>query len=336
MIDLHIHLDGSLPLEELPALAELGQTRLPATDADALKKLLCVSLGCTSLAEYLQKFELPLQVLQTAPALEYAAGSLIRQLVAQGLCYAEPRFAPQSHRQRGLTQQQVVEAVLQGMTQASRQLGFPAQLILCCMRGENNQQENMETVELAAAFLGKGVCAVDLAGAEAAYPNEQFAPVFRHAQALGVPIVLHAGEAAGPASVRSALTMGAVRIGHGTRSIQDPALVEELARRRMVLETCFTSNLQTKAVSGPEEYPLRRLMRAGVPVTVNTDNMTVSDTTLHQEYTRLARQCQLEEGELLALALNAADAALLPDAQREALRKRVEQGFGGWLAGAAQ
>lgn len=331
MIDLHLHLDGSLPVEELPRLAELGDTILPSQEPAALKKLLCVEPGCTSLAEYLEKFDLPLQVLQTAPALELAGYSLVKQLARQGLCYAELRFAPQSHTRRGMSQQQAVEAAIQGVQRAAVEFDFPAQLILCCMRGAENQKENQETVELAAAFLGKGVCAVDLAGAEAAYPNEGFSEVFQQAQKLGVPVVIHAGEAAGPQSVRSALEMGAVRIGHGTRAAQDPALVQELARRGTALESCYTSNLQTKAVSGPQEYPLQRMLQSGVCMTVNTDNMTVSDTTLQQEYVLLAQLYGFGEEELLRLALNGVQAALLPEEKKAALRQKVRSGFHDWL-----
>lgn len=331
MIDLHLHLDGSLPVQELPRLAEMGNTMLPSQEPQALKKLLCVGPGCTSLAEYLEKFDLPLQVLQTAPALELAGYSLVKQLAQQGLCYAELRFAPQSHTRKGMGQQQAVQAVLRGVQRASAEFDFLAQLILCCMRGAENQKENQETVELAAAFLGQGVCAVDLAGAEAAYPNEGFREVFRQAQKLGVPVVIHAGEAAGPQSVRSALEMGAVRIGHGIRAAQDPALVQELARRGTALESCYTSNLQTKAVNGPQEYPLQQMLQLGVRMTVNTDNMTVSDTTLRQEYLLLGKLYGFGEEELLGLALNGVQAALLPEEKKAAVRKRVLSGFHHWI-----
>lgn len=278
MIDLHLHLDGSLPLGLVGELAEAQHYPLPRD----LEKALRAPEDCASLNEYLQCFDLPLALLQSAEALEQAAYALCAQLRGQGLLYAEIRFAPQLHTQEGMTQRQAVEAVCKGVARS----GFAAQTILCCMRG-GADSINRETIDTAAAYLGRGVCACDLAGAEALYPTGQYRSLFAYARSLGVPFTIHAGEAAGPESIWAALGMGASRIGHGVRAREDPALVRELARRQVPLELCFTSNLQTKAVGSPEDFPLREYLAQGVCCTVNTDNMTVSGTTLAQEYQRL-------------------------------------------------
>ena len=196
---------------------------------------------------------------------------------------------------------------------------FGCQLILCCMRG-GEEAANRETVEVAAHFLGKGVCAVDLAGAEALYPTQEYQPLFAYAQSLGVPFTLHAGEAAGPESVWQALELGAARIGHGVRAGEDLRLVEELARRRVPLELCPTSNLQTKAVPDLARFPLKEYLAQGVATTVNTDNMTVSRTTLAQELASL----RLSPQERRAVLLHSVEAAFLPPAQKAALRQAVE------------
>ena len=187
------------------------------------------------------------------------------------------------------------------------------------MRG-GEEAANRETVAVAAHFLGKGVCAVDLAGAEALYPTQEYQPLFAYAQSLGVPFTLHAGEAAGPESVWQALELGAARIGHGVRAGEDPRLVEELARRRVPLELCPTSNLQTKAVPDLARFPLKEYLAQGVAATVNTDNMTVSRTTLAQELASL----RLSPQERRAVLLHSAEAAFLPPAQKAALRQAVE------------
>ena len=318
MIDLHLHLDGSLA----PALVrELAQTQGLPLPAGSLEEALSAPADCQSLNDYLRCFDLPVAVLQTRQALTQSVQELTARLQGQGLLYAELRFAPSQHTRQGLTQRQVVEAALAGLPQppAQGRWSFGCQLILCCMRG-GEEAANRETVAVAAHFLGKGVCAVDLAGAEALYPTQEYQPLLAYAQSLGVPFTLHAGEAAGPESVWQALELGAARIGHGVRAGEDPRLVEELARRRVPLELCPTSNLQTKAVPDLAHFPLKEYLAQGVAATVNTDNMTVSRTTLAQEFASL----RLSPQERRAVLLHSVEAAFLPPAQKAALRQAVE------------
>lgn len=136
MIDLHLHLDGSLDPADMTELARLSKATLPVTNTDEIQKLMMVEPGCTNLGEYLEKFDLPIQVLQTKESFEYAVYRLILRLRSQGLCYAEIRFAPQFHMRLGLTQREVVEAAVAGLQKGTKESGMPAQLILCCMRGE--------------------------------------------------------------------------------------------------------------------------------------------------------------------------------------------------------
>lgn len=313
MIDLHLHLDGSLSPELVEDLA-----RAQGLDFPGGKEALSAPTDCQSLNEYLRCFDLPVNVLQSGDALERAAFDLGRRLAAQGLIYAEVRFAPQLHTRRGLTQYQAAEAVVRGLELACRESGgFSAQTILCCMRG-GGEEENLLTLRTAQKLLGNGVCAVDLAGAEALYPTWQYKELFRQAAKWGLPFTIHAGEADGPQSVWDALSFGAARIGHGVRCVEDPRLVETLAERQIPLELCFTSNLQTKAVRSKEEFPLRRLLARGIPVTLNTDNMTVSGVTLAGEY-RLLESIGLTGEEKRRLLQNAAKAAFLPEAEKQRL-----------------
>ena len=173
---------------------------------------------------------------------------------------------------------------------------------------------------MAAKYLGRGVCACDLAGAEALFPTGDFEELFTLARKLDVPYTIHAGEAGGPESVRAALSFGAKRLGHGVRAAEDPALVEELAARGVTLECCPTSNLHTCMFPDYRSYPLRDLLARGVKVTVNTDNMTVSGTTLSHELEAL----DLSREEARQVALNAAAAAFADDNTRKALTARIE------------
>ena len=236
MIDLHLHLDGSIDPADMFRMAQMSGVRLPAEREEEIKEKLVVSPGCRNLGEYLEKFDLPLQVLQTGESMEFAVYRLLERLHAQGLCRAEIRFAPQLHTEKGLTQKEAVQAAIQGLVRGTEDFGISAGLILCCMRGAQNQAQNLETVAVAESFLGQGVCALDLAGNEAAWPTGDFADLFLQAGQRGIPAVIHAGEAAGPESVRKALELGAVRIGHGIHAAQDQELVGILKDKKMLPE----------------------------------------------------------------------------------------------------
>lgn len=333
MIDMHLHLDGSLTSGDILALAELSGVALPCSDEESLRPLLQAEKNCKSLAEYLEKFDLPLQVLQTESSITLAVYRLVKRLAEDGLIYAEIRFAPQLHLSRGLSQRQVVAAATKGLFQGVAEFGIAAQLILCCMRMGNNRAENKETVQVAKEFLGNGVCAVDLAGNEAGFPTENFADIFSLARELNVPFSIHAGEAAGANSVWQALDLGASRIGHGVRAAEEPALMAVLAEKKIPLEMCFTSNLQTKAVEKAENYPLCSFLEQGIAVTVNTDNMTVSGTDLQAEYKRLQKVFGLSEVVLKQIACNAAEAAFIPPSKKEEYKNQIAQRFEGWLTG---
>lgn len=331
MIDLHLHLDGSLNPKNILTMAKTAGVDLPYAEETEIKSKLAVEPDCRNLGEYLEKFDLPLILLQTAECVEYAVYELIRDLKEQGLCYAEIRFAPQLHLQKGLTQTEVVKAAVSGRNRGIKDFGVNVNLILCCMRGDKNRAENTETVAVAEKFLGKGVCAVDLAGNEAAYPTKDFEDIFALAKEKNIPAVIHAGEAAGAESIRKALEMGAVRIGHGIHAAEDEALLRELKEKNIYLEMCYSSNLQTRTVEKAEDYPLVKFISYGIGVTLNTDNLTVSDTDLRREYSLVQNQFSLSDGALKAIALNSADAAFLTAKEKEDLKKHIDREFSGWL-----
>ena len=325
MIDLHLHFDGSLLVRTVLELAKEQGIALPSEEPDELKLFLAAPTDCGSLNEYLEKFDLPLLVLQTREAVRKGMHTLASSLKEQGMLYAEIRFAPQLHTKKGLAQEQVVKAALQGLQEAAAGSFFKAKLILCCMRGADNREENLLTVRTAAAFLGRGVAALDLAGAEALYPTADYGEVFALAKELSVPFTIHAGEADGPESIRAALRMGASRIGHGVRAGEDPELLEELKERQIPLEMCPSSNVQTKAVPSLSEHPVLSYLRRGLLVTVNTDNMTVSDTTIEREFRLLKEELGMTPEERRQLLLNAADAAFLTAEERWRLRDVIEK-----------
>lgn len=299
LIELHLHLDGSLRPETVWELAKEQNIKLPANTVDEVRDQMQVPEDCRTLEEYLTRFDLPLLVLQTREALERAAFELTEDLAKEWVTYAEIRFAPQLSIKGGMTQEQAVEAAIEGVKRGMEQYpSIRVGLILCCMRGEDNEEWNLQTVEAAKKYLGDVVCAVDIAGAESLYPTERFAPVFEKVREYGLPSTIHAGEAAGPESMKTALAFGAKRIGHGVAAVEDPELVRRLIEEQITLEVCVTSNYQTKVVPSIEAHPIRRLFNAGVRVTVNSDNRTVSNTNIRKELDILRNVFGFKEQEI--------------------------------------
>ena len=325
MIDLHLHFDGSLPVKTVWEQAQKQGVVLPADSVEVLQEKLVCPVDCESLNEYLEKFDLPLMVLQTESGIRECMMALIEELIAENMLYAEIRFAPQLHLQKGLSQEQVVQAAIAGVKAATAGQRLKVQLILCCMRGSENEAANRETVSLTAKYLGKGVCACDLAGAEALFKTWTFESLFVYAVELGVPFTIHAGEADGARSMRDALRFGAVRIGHGVHAVEDEALVELLQKEQICLECCPTSNVQTKAVLNIDEHPLKSFLEKGLLVTVNTDNRTVSQTTIAQEIQLLRDTIGLTKEQECRLYLNAAEAAFITKKEKEELKHVIAE-----------
>lgn len=320
LIDLHLHLDGSLSVKSVKELAALQNIEIPEKEEELLK-LLRVNDDCKDLTEYLEKFAFPGKLLQTKEGLALSVYNLQEELKEQGLIHAEIRFAPQLHTLEGLSQREVIEAAIDGLDRSD----FSAELILCCMRGNDNHEANLETVKLAKDYLGKGVCAVDIAGAEALFPTENFGDLFALARELEIPYTIHAGEADGPKSVRKALEYGTKRLGHGVRSLEDPALIEKIVSEGITLELCPTSNLHTCMFPCIEEYPLRKLMEAGVRVTINTDNMTVSNVTLGSEFRKLIAAFDLTDEEIKNIARNSVRASFASEETKKILLEKIEK-----------
>ena len=319
--DLHLHLDGSISPELAKEMVcELG------LDLKGRKLASCLQVKerCGSLAEYLTAFELAGVLLQTEKALEMTAYDLICRLHEQGLVYAEIRFAPQIHRRGGLTQQQVVEAVLKGIARGRRKTGLCAGARLCLMV-EGTEWDNEETLDLARAYLGKGVAGMDLAGLEGSVPMKRFEGIFRKAARAGIPFTIHAGECGDYENIAAAVSFGARRIGHGCAAAYSSACMELLKRENITLEMCLLSNVQTGAVKSFEDHPLERFYRWGIPVTYNTDNMTVSDTTLEREAALIRRYTALTEGDLRRMNEMALEAGFAPEEERLPILNRLRQ-----------
>ena len=324
-IDLHLHLDGAITMDIAKKLAALQKIKLPAENDEQLKKLLTVPDTCTSLNDFLKCFTLPDALMMTQEGISEAVYLVAENIRQQGVIYAEIRFAPQNHTENGMSQEEAVQAALEGLKRTE----LKANIILCCMRGEGNEEANYETLELTKKYLVEdgGVTGMDLAGAEALYPTSKYAALFAKAREYGIPFTIHAGEAAGAESVECALNFQAVRIGHGVRSTENPLIMQELADRETALELCPTSNLNTKIYDTIENYPIQKLMNKGIKVTVNTDNMMVSNTTEARELALVADTFNMEKKDVKKLIMNGVEAAFTTEGIKNRLRARVETQF---------
>ena len=321
MIDLHCHLDGAITVLAAKKLAEIQNIRLPFENDEELESLLSVPESCESLTEFLKCFALPLTLLQTKEGITEAVKLILDEKAEEGMKYIELRFAPQLHCERGLSQEDAVLAALEGLKGSK----VHCNLILCCMRGEKLTEKNMETVRLAKKYLVEdgGVVALDLAGAEALFKTENFALEFGEAKKLGVPFTIHAGEADGWHSVKTALDFGAVRIGHGVRAWQNEELLKYIEENDIVLEMCPNSNRQTKAVEDMSVYPLRKFLEMGIKVTVNTDDPAICRTTLKKEFDYLRKNYDLTAEEEKQLLHNSIDGAFTSLSMKEKLRAYI-------------
>lgn len=323
-IELHLHLDGSLRSSTVYDILNSMDKNNNIVSIEEIKKMLTVDKNCSSLNQYLERFELPSKVLQTKENLKKVTFELIEDLKKENVIYAEIRFAPQLHIKEGLSFDDIVSSVISGMNEGTKDEKIKCNLILCCMRGNNNKKENIDTVHIAKKYLGKGVCAIDLAGAEAIYKTNEFEYIFDLAKKIGVPYTIHAGEADGKDSIKSAMFFGAKRLGHGIRIIEDEKLLKEAIQKNVTLEVCPTSNLHTKVVSSISLHPVYELYKLGVNITINTDNRTVSNTTLENEYKLLLDNFSFTYEDILQMNKNAIKAAFLSDVEKEELLKMLK------------
>lgn len=318
MIDLHLHLDGAISLASTRSLAMMQDIEVPESDAQLLRKIR-VSPDCHDLNEFLEKFDFPCSLLMTPEGMENAVRNLLQELYLQGILYAEIRYAPQLCCTQ-MTQEENILAAMRGLEKSPIQ----ASLILCCMRGTDCHEANLETVRLAAKHLGPKVVAIDLAGAEALFPTADYEEEYRLARQLGVPFTIHAGEADGPDSVWKALEMGATRIGHGVRSAEDPRLVQYLAEHHITLEICPTSNCQTCIYPSVDAMPIRTFLEAGVPITINTDDPSIEGTDLRSEWKKVIDSFRLTKQDVAQILGNSVRASFSTQEHKRWLEAQID------------
>ena len=348
-VSLHDHLDGGLRPQTIVELAEASGLDLPESDGDRLGSWFSEQSDSGSLVEYLKTFDVTTGVMQTSEGLFRVAREFVQDLTADGVIYGEVRWAPEQHLTRGLTLDETVDAVQEGIEAGiddARHGGHRIRIgqLVSAMR---HADRGLEIAELAVRHRTNGVVGFDIAGAEDGFPASGMRPAFDYLADQLFPVTVHAGEAAGIASIRSALVDGrALRLGHGVRIAQDievdredddstfvtlGAVAQWVKDRQIPLELSPSSNLQTGAIAewGDDliDHPFDLLYQLGFNVTVNTDNRLMSSTSLSRELALLSETFGYDIADLEVFQLNAADAAFLPVEDREELSDLISAGF---------
>lgn len=330
-VDLHFHLDGSIVPEVGWKIAQDPDVDLDLkTYEDYVKMATVPATGVeVDVFEYLAKFDLLVKLMQTKEHLKEITYTTIKRACEEGLFYLEIRFAPQKHTEKGLTQRDAIDAVLEGIKQAA--VDFPlikVGLILCCMLStEDNSKENEETVRLTEEYLGKGVVGIDLAGGEDSVPMENYAYLFTDYHKKGYPMTIHAGDNGKPQNVATVIGWGADRVGHGKHCWYDKDVLQTVIDTKTPIEVCLTSNIHCKTEPSYELHPAKKLLDAGVLVTLNTDNQSISNINLDFEYDRAIEQVGFTYNDLIQMNINSINASFMPEEEKPLYIEKLEKYF---------
>lgn len=319
-VELHLHLDCCLSYKVVQILA-------PDVSYAQYRESFIAPAKCTDLADYITRAVKGFELMQTKEQLRLVTLDLFEQLKADHVLYAEIRYAPLQHTYKGLTPTEVVTAVNEAVLEGSLQTGVQAGVILCTLR-HYSEEQSMETVQLVEQFKGTPVVGFDIAADEAGFPIHNHIGAFRYARTRNIPCTAHAGEACGAASVWETLQhFHPQRIGHGVRSIEDPALVAHLAANDIHLEVCPTSNVQTNVVADITVHPADQLYKAGVSLSINTDARTISDTTLEKEYDLLRQHFGWDQAHFCRCNLEAIRHSFAPEAVKASVHQQLLEAY---------
>jgi adenosine deaminase len=322
--ELHLHLDGSLRVDTALDLARTRGVDAPAGWA-GMSAALIAPERTRDQAELLRAFDLPIALMQDAEALERIAAELVEAKAADSVRYVEIRWGPLLHVARGLSLADGIAAVCRGANDAAARTGTTVRLICTALRS-HDPEDNVALAETASRFIGDGLTGWDLAGPEEAYPDPlDHARAYEAARAGGLRLTIHAGEWGGAGQVRRALSVDPERIAHGPLAVEDPGLCRDLTARGITLDLCPTSNVQAGVVESVAAHPLARLHRMGVPVTLSTDDTTVSDITLSEEYLRAVEANGLTVLELWTIDRHALEVGFADEATLGRLRTEFDQ-----------
>ena len=319
-VELHLHLDCSLSFDVVSQID-------PSVSYKDYSASFIAPAKCKDLADYLQRANKGLELMQTKEQLRLVTLDLFKQLKADHVIYAEIRFAPLLHTLKGLTGSEVVESVNRATEEGIKLYGVEANLILCTLRHYSKEQ-SLETVRLVEAFKNSNVVGFDIAGNEAGFPIDNHIEAFKYAHHLHIPCTAHAGEAKGAESIwETLLNFYPLRIGHGVRSIEDEKLLAHLKENNIHLEVCPTSNIQTDVFEQIEQHSANKLYEYGVSISINTDSRTISNVTLADEYTLMEKTFDWKKEHIKQCNMEAIKHSFASEAIKDTLRNTIEVAY---------
>ena len=319
-VELHLHLDCSLSYEVVHEL-DASVTK------EEFDKEFKVPFDCRSLVEYIKRAQRPIELMQTAAQLRLVTLDIFKQLKEDNVVYAEIRFAPLQHLQKGMTPEEVVKAVNDATTEAISTYGVEAGIILCTLR-HYSEEESLQTVLLAHQFQNTHVVGFDIAADEAGFPVDNHIKAFQLAHEHNIHCTAHAGEACGPESVWETLDVFMPsRIGHGVRSAEDELLLQHLKKHNIHLEVCPTSNIKTGVFESIEKHSAPKLFQSGVSMSINTDGRTISDATLTEEYELMNKVFQWNIQQLRHCNLEAIRHSFANDNIKQKIKQLIEAAY---------
>ena len=331
-VELHCHLDGCLRIETILDLGQRYNVSLPASNPEDLIKLLCIDKKRGTLEEYIARFDITLSVMQSPEALTRIAFELIEDVAAENVRYIEVRYAPILHTRMGMTLEEAVEAVRDGLIKGEKAFGVKSGIIICGIR-HISPEASLKLADLCVRYKNKGVVGFDLAGSEENFPAKDHREAFYMILNHNINATIHAGEAFGPSSIHQAIHYcGAHRIGHGTRLKEDKDLMHYVNDHRITMEVCLTSNWHTYSVRSLKQHPFRFYYDQGIRVTLNTDNRLMSDTTLTKEFGLARDLFDFTLHDFREVTIIAMKAAFLPHKERkemiQSIANELESEFG--------
>ncbi|EHJ52703.1 adenosine deaminase [Streptococcus macacae] len=323
--ELHCHLDGSLSLECIRQLAAMAQVDIPESDLE-LKSLVSAPKNAKNLMDYLKSFDIIRPLLQTEKALSLAAYDVAKQAAKEHVIYIEVRFAPELSMDQGLTAIQTVAAVEKGLRQAQKDFGIVAKALICGMK-QSHQKKTKSIFKSLLQSESLDFVGFDFAGNELDFPPENFADIIHDVQHADYPMTFHAGECGCPHYIAQSLALGIKRLGHITAICHQPDLLAELVQQGVTAELCLTSNLQTKAAASIADFPYRELYELGAKITINTDNRTVSDTSLTKEYHHFQELFATTVSDFYQFNQNALEAAFASEYEKKELLTQLAKSY---------
>lgn len=317
--DLHCHFDGSVRINTVIELAQRHNVQIFSAEPQVLMEHMKYGRVRKSLLEYLQGFDLLVDVLQESDDIERAFFEVCEDARAENVWHLELRYCPYLHTKKGLTSEEVVKTCIRAAHRAERDLNMSVKHILCGLKHDPSASI-FDMAKLAAQYRDQGVVGFDLAGPEVGYPIKDHAQAIYWAKRHHLFITIHAGENSGPESVFEALyDASAHRVGHGTSLISDDGLLDYVVNHRIGVESCPISNWHTGSVQSLDAHPIKKFLQRGVRVSINTDNRLCSDTTITEEIMAVVEHLDMSMDQIKRLLVNGFKSAFLPYAHRARL-----------------